>query len=260
MNSWASDFLLFATVGFFAQIVDGALGMGYGIIASTVLLATGVAPAHTSASVNGSKIFTSAASGLSHIYNGNVDRRLLVILSIAGAIGGVLGAMLLISVPPGATRPYMFAYLFLMGLIIIWRGTMPAVKKTPSGAFVAPVGTVGGFLDAFDGGGWGLVVTSSLIGAGAAPRFVVGTVNAAQFVVTCTIISAFAATAVLGMWHEANGPANHLAAVAGLVIGGIPSALFAGWLLQVAPRTPLMIAAGVTICAISAWQIWKTFA
>eukprot|EP01034_Spumella_vulgaris_P019789 gene19789-25313_t len=114
MNSWASDFLLFATVGFFAQIVDGALGMGYGIIASTVLLATGVAPAHTSASVNGSKIFTSAASGLSHIYNGNVDRRLLVILSIAGAIGGVLGAMLLISVPPGATRPYMFGYLFLM--------------------------------------------------------------------------------------------------------------------------------------------------
>lgn len=257
---WFSDFLLFAAVGFFAQVIDGALGMGYGIIASTVLLATGAPPAHTSASVNGSKIFTSAASGISHMFYGNVDRRILAILCAAGALGGTLGAMLLIRLPPGATRPYMFAYLGLMGLLIIWRGTMPVAKKGLPGAFIAPVGTVGGFLDAFDGGGWGLVVTSSLIGAGAAPRFVVGTVNAAQFVVTCTIISTFAITVWLGLWHEANGQPNHLAAVAGLVVGGIPSALFAGWLLKVAPRTPLMIGAGFLICGISVWQLWRILA
>lgn len=255
MASWLSEFLLFAAVGFVAQVIDGALGMGYGIIASTVLLATGTPPAHTSASVNGSKIFTSAASGISHVVYRNVDRRILVILAIAGAIGGIIGALLLVRVPPEATRPYMFAYLALLGLFIIWRATRPAVQKVLPGKLVAPFGTLGGFLDAFDGGGWGLVVTSSLIGAGANPRYVVGTVNAAQFVVTYTIVTTFAVTVALGLWHEANGQPHHLAAIAGLIIGGLPSAFFAGWLLKVSPRTPLTIAVGLLITGISAWQL-----
>lgn len=260
MTPWFTDFLLFAAVGFVAQLVDGALGMGYGIIASTVLLATGVPPAHTSASVNGSKIFTSAASGLSHMLYRNVDRRILAILASAGAIGGIIGALLLVYVPPDATRPYMFAYLGLLGLFIIWRTTRPAVEKLLPGRLIAPCGTLGGFLDAFDGGGWGLVVTSSLIGAGANPRYVVGTVNAAQFVVTCTIVTTFAITVALGLWHEANGQPNHLAAVAGLILGGLPSALFAGWLLNVSPRRPLTVAVGLLISGISAWQLVKLLA
>lgn len=260
MASWLSEFLLFAAVGFVAQVIDGALGMGYGIIASTVLLATGTPPAHASASVNGSKIFTSAASGVSHVIYRNVDRRILVILAIAGAIGGVVGALLLVRVPPDATRPYMFGYLGLLGLFIIWRATRPTVQKVLPRGMVAPFGTLGGFLDAFDGGGWGLVVTSSLIGAGANPRYVVGTVNAAQFVVTCTIVTTFAVTVALGLWHEANGQPNHLAAVAGLVVGGLPSALFAGWLLKVSPRQPLTIAVGLLISGISAWQLFRLLA
>ena len=252
-----ADFLMFAGVGFFAQLIDGALGMGYGVISSTVLLATGVPPAHTSASVHAAKFFTTAASGMSHIIHGNVDRRILVVLSIAGGIGGIIGALVLVNISAGAIRPYVFGYLAIMGLVIIWRGMMLPGSKAIPGKFIAPLGTVGGFLDAIGGGGWGPVVTSSLIGAGAAPRFVVGTVNAAEFVVTCAVVSAFAATIFFGVWSEAHGLADHFTAVAGLVIGGVPSAVLAGWLLKNAPRKPLMIAVGLLIVGISGFELSK---
>lgn len=257
MEPWLADFLIFAAVGFFAQLIDGALGMGYGVISATVLLATGVPPAHTSASVHAAKLFTTAASGTSHILHGNVDRRILIILCIAGSIGGILGAMVLVNVAAGAIRPFVFGYLGVMGLVIIWRGLMFPASKTVPGKFIAPLGTVGGFLDAMGGGGWGPVVTSSLIGAGAPPRYVVGTVNAAEFVVTCAVVSAFAATILFGVWEESSGISEHLTAIAGLVIGGLPAAFFAGWLLKVAPRKPLMIAVGLLICGIASWELSK---
>ena len=97
----------------------------------------------------------------------------------------------------------------IMGFVIIWRGLMLPAEQTVPGSFIAPLGTVGGFLDAIGGGGWGPVVTSSLIGAGAPPRYVVGTVNAAEFVVTCAVVSAFAVTLLLGVWHEAAGLMDH---------------------------------------------------
>lgn len=259
MEPWMVDFLIFAAVGFFAQLIDGALGMGYGVISATVLLATGVPPAHTSASVHAAKLFTTAASGTSHILHGNVDKRILVILCMAGSVGGILGAMVLVNVAAGAIRPFVFGYLGIMGLVIIWRGLMFPASKTVPGKFIAPLGTAGGFLDAIGGGGWGPVVTSSLIGAGAAPRYVVGTVNAAEFVVTCAVVSAFAATIFFGVWEESKGLADHLTAVAGLVIGGLPSAFLAGWLLKNAPRKPLMIAVGLLICGIASWELSKAF-
>jgi len=257
MEPWVADFLIFMAVGFFAQLIDGALGMGYGVISATVLLASGVPPAHTSASVHAAKLFTTAASGTSHLLHGNVDKRILLILCIAGSIGGVLGALLLVNVAAGAIRPFVFGYLAVMGLVIIWRGLMFPASKTVPGKFIAPLGTAGGFLDAIGGGGWGPVVTSSLIGAGAPARFVVGTVNAAEFVVTCAVVSAFAASIALGIWAESKGLSEHLTAVAGLVIGGLPSAFFAGWLLRKAPRKPLMIAVGLLICAISGFELSK---
>lgn len=260
MASWFNDFLIFAGVGFFAQLIDGALGMGYGVISSTVLLATGVPPAHTSASVHASKLFTTAASGISHILHKNVDRRMLIILSIAGSIGGILGAIVLVNAPAGVIRPFVFGYLGIMGLVIIWRGLMFPANKTVPGKFIAPLGTAGGFLDAIGGGGWGPVVTSSLIGAGASPRFVVGTVNAAEFVVTCAVVAAFATTMIFGVWAESKGLGDHITAVAGLIIGGLPSAMLAGWLLKNAPRKPLMIAVGLLICGISLWELSKAFA
>ena len=233
MDSWIFDFLIFAAVGFFAQLIDGALGMGYGVISSTVLLATGVPPAHTSASVHAAKLFTTAASGMSayrprQCRPAHPDHP----LRSPARSAAFVGAMVLVNVPAGAIRPYVFGYLGIMGLVIIWRGLMFPASKTIAGKFIAPLGTAGGFLDAIGGGGWGPVVTSSLIGAGASPRFVVGTVNAAEFVVTCAVVSAFAATIVFGVWQEAHGIMDHLMAVAGLVIGGVPAALLAGWLLQ----------------------------
>jgi hypothetical protein len=257
MEPWLADFLIFAAVGFFAQLIDGSLGMGYGVISATVLLATGVPPAHTSASVHAAKLFTTAASGTSHILHGNVDRRILIILCIAGSIGGIAGAMVLVNVSGNAVRPFVFGYLAVMGLVIIWRGLMFPANKTVPGKFIAPLGTAGGFLDAMGGGGWGPVVTSSLIGAGAAPRYVVGTVNAAEFVVTCAVVSAFAATIFFGVWAESKGIAEHLTAIAGLVIGGLPAAFMAGWLLKAAPRKPLMIAVGLLICGIAGWELSK---
>ena len=251
------DFLVFAAVGFFAQLIDGALGMGYGVISSVVLLATGVPPAHTSASVHASKLFTTAASGTSHILHGNVDKRILVILSAAGIIGGILGALVLVNANGAMIRPFVFGYLMVMGFVIIWRGLMLPANKAVPGKFIAPLGAAGGFLDAIGGGGWGPVVTSSLIGAGAPPRFVVGTVNAAEFVVTCAIVSAFAATLIFGTWADSQGMSSHLVPIAGLILGGLPAAMMAGWLLKKAPRKPLMIAVGALVVGLSGYELAK---
>jgi hypothetical protein len=252
------EFMMFVLVGFCAQLIDGALGMGYGVISSVVLLASGVPPAHTSASVHAAKLFTTAASGTSHILHGNVDRRLFILLSAAGAVGGIAGALVLVNLAGGKIRPYVFAYLMIMGIVIMWRGLQLEQNRAIKNNLVVPLGAAGGFLDAIGGGGWGPVVTSSLIGAGAHPRLVVGTVNAAEFVVTCAIVSAFAVTLIFGTWQDANGIWDHARSVAGLVIGGIPAALIAGWLLKKAPRKPLMLAVGGLVVVLSAYELLKT--
>ncbi len=252
-----SDFVMFALVGFLAQLIDGALGMGYGVISSVVLLASGVPPAHTSASVHAAKLFTTAVSGASHILHGNVDRRLLILLSAAGVVGGIAGVLVLVNLSGGKVRPYVFAYLMIMGIVIMWRGLQLEQNRALKNNLVVPLGAAGGFLDAIGGGGWGPVVTSSLIGAGAHPRFVVGTVNAAEFVVTCAIVSAFAATLFFGTWQDADGIWAHARAVAGLVAGGIPAAVIAGWLLKKAPRKPLMLGVGGLVVVLSAYELFK---
>src|SRR5689334_1804187 len=157
-----NEFWIFLCVGFFAQLIDGALGMGYGVISSVVLLASGVPPAHTSASVHAAKLFTTAASGASHLLHGNVDRRLFWILAVAGSFGGIAGALFLTQVSGKAIRPYVFGYLLIMGLLILWRCWREGKERlVVPGKFVAPLGGIGGFLDAVGGGGWGPVVTSS---------------------------------------------------------------------------------------------------
>ena len=253
-----SEFLMFVAVGFLAQLIDGALGMGYGVISSVVLLASGVPPAHTSASVHAAKLFTTAASGTSHILHGNVDKRILIILSAAGIVGGIIGALVLVNVAAGAMRPFVFGYLMIMGFVIIWRGVMFPSNRTVPGKFIAPLGTVGGFLDAVGGGGWGPVVTSSLIGAGAPPRFVVGTVNAAEFVVTCAVVSAFAATIIFGVWEDSHGLMGHGVAVCGLIVEGLAPVFLAGWLLKNAPRRPLMIGVGGLVVGLSFYELSKS--
>ncbi|MFN0194650.1 MAG: sulfite exporter TauE/SafE family protein [Aestuariivirga sp.] len=251
------EFFLFMAIGFVAQLIDGAMGMGYGAISSVALLASGVPPAHTSASVHAAKLFTTATSGVSHILHGNVEKRMFWILATGGVLGGILGATLLVKLPGQSVRPYIFGYLMILGFVIMLRGIKMAQQRAVSGKLVLPLGGVGGFLDALGGGGWGPVVTSSLIGAGAPPRFVVGTVNAAEFVVTCAIVSAFAVTLFSGHWTDSKGIGEHVWAIAGLVAGGLPAALIAGWLLKKAPRRPLLIAVGLLIVCLSGYELSK---
>ena len=137
------DFVAFATVGFLAQLIDGALGMGYGVICSILLLATGVPPVQTPASVHAAKLFTSATAGTSHYLNGNVDRKLMFQLAIAGVIGGVSGAILLTHVSSAVMRPFIFSYLLIVGVVILVRCFRPAHENLPRGRFVAPVGATG---------------------------------------------------------------------------------------------------------------------
>jgi uncharacterized membrane protein YfcA len=253
-----SEFWIFLCVGFFAQLIDGALGMGYGVISSVVLLATGVPPAQASASVHSAKLFTTAASGASHLLHGNVDRRLFWFLSLAGGFGGILGVLILTQVPGNVIRPYVFGYLLVMGLLILWRSVREGRERhSLPGTFVTPLGGIGGFLDAVGGGGWGPVVTSSLIGAGAQPRQVVGTVNAAEFLVTCAVVAAFATSLLSGLWSEGKGLVDHLLPIAGLVLGGLPAAAVAGLLVKHAPRKAMTFAVALLVIVLSSYELLR---
>lgn len=249
------SFLLFAAVGFLAQLIDGALGMAYGVISSTVLLTFGVSPAAASASVHAAEVFTTAASAGSHAWHRNIDWRLLRWLAPAGAIGGAIGAFVLTSFDGNTLRPFVAAYLCGMGLYILfraWRGVPQA--RDHGAAFVIPLGAVGGTVDAVGGGGWGPVVTTALVGSGGAPRTVIGTVNAAEFLVTCAISAAFLTALLTGHWDEAGELSAHLWAVGGLVVGGVLAAPLAGYVTKIIPARMLMVLVGFLIAVLGAYQ------
>jgi uncharacterized membrane protein YfcA len=250
-----SDFIAFATVGFLAQLIDGALGMGYGVICSILLLATGVPPVQTSASVHAAKLFTSATAGTSHWLNGNVDRKLMIQLAAGGVIGGISGALLLTHISGATMRPLIFSYLLIVGIVILVRCLKPARETSPRGRFVAPLGATGGFLDALEGGGWGPVVTSTLIGSGAPPRYVIGSVNAAEFIVTSAVLTVFVLSFFFGLTQQSQGMLDNAISIAALISGGIPAALMSGVLLRKAPRKPLTIAVSLLIIALSAFEL-----
>lgn len=247
------DFWLFAAVGFAAQLVDGALGMAYGVVSTTVLLSVGVSPANASASVHAAKVFTGAASGLSHLFYRNIDWRLLRLLTLGGVMGGVFGAYVLTSVSGEAIKPYVVAWLGLMGLVILWRawkGTRPRVFSWRS---PFPLGLAGGFFDAVGGGGWGPVVTSTLLGAGAEPRKAIGTTNAAELFVAAATSAAFLGSLLTGHWQTA-GLRGLLWSLAGLIIGGVAAAPIAGWMTKVLPHRLLTWIVGLVVVALAGWQ------
>ena len=242
-----SALLPFIAVGFAAQIVDGALGMAFGVISSTLMVSVlGVAPARASASTHVVEMFTTAASGISHIYHRNVNWQLFARLVIPGVIGGVLGAYLL-TVAGDAARPFVMAYLTLIGLYLLFRAFgIPPERKEPK--VIAPLGLVGGFLDAAGGGGWGPVVTSNLLIQGTHPRETIGTVNTAEFFLTTTISITFIAT----MGFEA-----FTTATVGVLIGGVAAAPFGALLVKrVQPRFLLGLV-GTVLTLTSAFSVYK---
>jgi hypothetical protein len=243
---WAG-LLPFIAVGFAAQLVDGALGMAFGVIASTLMVgALGVAPARASSAVHLVEMFTTAASGISHILHRNVDWRLFRRLVIPGVIGGVTGAYLL-SVSGDAARPFVMAYLTCIGLYLLFRAFgIPPEPREPK--VIAPLGLVGGFLDAAGGGGWGPVVTSNLLIQGSSPRMTIGTVNTAEFVLTTVISITFVIT--LG-WQA------FTQATVGVLIGGVAAAPLGAMLVKrVRPRLLLGVV-GLVLTLTSAWSIWQ---
>lgn len=248
------DFGIFFLVGMIAQFIDGALGMGYGITASSFLLAAGVSPAHASASVHLAKFPTTAVSGAAHWRYGNINWRWFWTLAILGSVGGVVGAYVLTALPGNVIKPFVIAYLAFMGFVILWRTlkSMVGIKFTLFS--IGPVGATGGFLDAIGGGGWGPIVTTTLVGRGGEPRFVIGSVNAAEFVVTLAIGSALIAAYLTGHWEDAGEIVEHAAAIAGLICGGLVTAPIAGRFVSVLPRKALGVAVGILVLSLAAYQ------
>jgi len=253
------DFLLFASVGFVAQMVDGALGMAYGVISSTVLLAFGVPPASASASVHFAEMATTAVSGSSHIAARNVDWKLFARVAPAGIIGGFLGAYVLTGVDGDVLRPYITAYLGAMGSYILWRGIKGRAPKPLSPRLTPPLGVAGGFADAVGGGGWGPIVTSTLMASGGEPRRVIGTVNTAEFFVTTAISASFFIALLSGHWEDAGDLTQHGLQIGGLIAGGVVAAPLAGFAVSRIKPRPLMLAVGTLVVLISSYQAARIF-
>jgi uncharacterized membrane protein YfcA len=208
--------LPFLLIGFVAQLIDGALGMAYGQISSTMLISMGVPPAAASAGVHTAETFTTAVSGISHVAHRNVDWKLFARIVVPGVIGGVLGAYVLTQIDADTAKPFVLAYLTALGLYLFYRGVLHRhTERQPR--IVSPLGLIGGFLDAAGGGGWGAIVTSNLLVQGGNPRKTIGTVNTAEFFLTITISATF--IAALG-WEA------FTVATLGLLIGGVVAAPF----------------------------------
>lgn len=247
-------FLLFLFVGLLAQAVDGSLGMAYGVTSNTVLLAFGVPPAAASASVHAAEVFTTAASGSSHVFHRNVTWSLWLPLTAAGVVGGVLGAYVLTGIDGDVIKPFILVYLTAMGVWILSRGLKRREPRHIRSFWGAPLGLVGGFMDAIGGGGWGPTATTALVGAGKDPRRAIGTVNAAEFFVTTAISATFVWALVTGHWQDAGALRDHLGAVAGLIVGGLIAAPFAGWIAKAVPTRILTFLVGGLIILLAAFQ------
>lgn len=242
--------LPFILVGFGAQIVDGALGMAYGVISSSLLLTLGVPPRAASASVHAAETCTTAVSALSHVLHGNVDWRLFARLIVPGVIGGVAGAYVLSNIDGDMIKPWIQAYLLCIGLWLLWRGLRYPPRQRDA-RYVTPLGLIGGFLDATGGGGWGPVVTSNLLLQGSSPRHTIGTVNTVEFFLTLSISLTFLFS--LG-WE------TFTTATIGLLLGGVIAAPLGAWIARHVPAKPLLVMVGVILTLTAGYGIARSLA
>jgi uncharacterized membrane protein YfcA len=244
------DLLPFIAAGFAAQLVDGALGMAFGVISSTLLISLGMPPAAASAGVHTVETFTTGISGISHVLHKNVDWKLFRRLAIPGIVGGILGAYVLSSIDAAVVKPFVLTYLAAIGAFLVYRG----IKYPPNFVapkHVAPLGLAGGFLDAAGGGGWGPIVTGNLLAQGGEPRRIIGTVNTTEFFLTATISATFIAT--LG-WKA------FTMATVGLLVGGVLAAPLGARVASRVDPKKLLIAVGTLLVLTSLFGIYKALA
>lgn len=235
-------------VGLLAQIVDGALGMAYGLTSTSFLLATGASPALASASVHMAEVFTTGASGIAHAKFGNVDKKLFLRLLIPGIVGGLLGALVVTQIDGKTLKPFITVYLLLMGIYVLskaFRKHIATRKGEPK--HVAKLALLGGFVDTSGGGGWGPVVTTTLVGTGHDPRTTIGSVNFAEFFLTLTSAASLFILVDETIWHV----------VAGLIIGGLFAAPFAAYACKKFSTRSLLIMVGLLISGISLFNLYK---
>lgn len=241
-----TDLLMLGVFGFLAQLVDGALGMAYGTLSSALLLAWGLPPVNASAAVHSAQVFTCAASGASHIAYKNVRWPIVWTLAVPGVIGAVIGALVLTYVHGETIRPFISMYLAGLGLLIVYRAIRKgATMPKASDPAVAPVGFAGAFLDTIGGGGWGPIVTTTLVGRGHEPRFAVGSVNVAEFIVKTAASASF--LMLIGLMHAP--------VVLALLAGGILAAPFGGYLAKRIPPRPFLFLVGGLVISLSIWQL-----
>lgn len=242
-----SDVLYYIIVGFVAQMIDGTLGMAYGVSASSLLLTRGIAPGTVSATVHAAEVFTTGISAVSHKYFGNVDRRLFWRLVIPGVVGAVIGAYILSQIPGDRFKPVIAVYLLGMGILIVIRvfRTMPPLSVT---THLTLLGFFGAFIDAIGGGGWGPVVASTLIARGNHARMTVGSVNAAEFFVTLAASITFICTMGITHWPI----------IVGLAVGGVIAAPLGAYACKRIPLRPFMFLVGCLVIALSVRTLLST--
>lgn len=237
-----SAFFTFVAAGFVAQMIDGSLGMAYGVSASTFLMSVGISPAATSASIHTSEIFTSGVSGFMHLKFRNVNKKLFVGLLIPGVLGAIAGAYILSSLQEYnfIFRPLVATYTLALGVIIIRKSIGTAIKRKKT-TNVQGLATFGGFMDSIGGGGWGPIVASTLIAKGRHPRYTVGSVNLTEFFVS--LASSVTFFFVIGI--------NHLHIIAGLILGGVIAAPIAAQFTRRLPVKRMMLVVGVVVILVS---------
>jgi uncharacterized protein len=241
-DSIGPEFFIFVLGGFIAQMIDGSLGMAYGVSASTFLMSFGVSPAAASASIHASEIFTSGVSGLSHLKFQNVNKKLFKSLLIPGVLGAIAGAYILSSFEEYnfIIRPLVATYTLALGVIIIIkaRNLQPKNRKTKN---VPALAGFGGFMDSVGGGGWGPIVATTLIARGRNPRYTIGSVNLAEFFVSFASSITFFVTIGIGYFQI----------IIGLILGGIIAAPLAAYFVRKLPVKKMLIIVGVVVIIVS---------
>lgn len=244
-----SHFLMFVAIGLGAQLVDGALGMAFGLVSSSILLAMGMPPAAVSASVHTAEVFTTGVSGAAHGMLGNVDRRLMLRLAVPGVAGGVIGAYALSRIDGAVIKPWIHAYLLVLALLILVRALGRRVPRREVRR-VGVLGFVSGLLDAIGGGGWGPMATSTLLANGGEARTSIGTVSASEFAVTLAISITFLFSVGLDHWRI----------IVGLLLGGVIAAPLAALLVRHVRERLVLLAVGLLVLGISVYQIYRALA